>query len=432
MKLKRTMRIATGLACLGAALTVFIPHLTSYISRAAVVNAPIISVKSPFDGALMSDALTPATPVLPTSTIVELQASRSSRTELARLEARSSIVAREEVSISTEISTLSQLDQRLVVRMERVQTLAREVLEAQLSGLRGELAAARERQGRLAREALRFTQLSANGSVPQAQAETAVSLAAEANGEVIRLTAAVEETVRSIAGIQDGILPGLGTEDGSYARQRRDEVAIRLADLKGRKARIAAQRVGLLQEIEALREEVGRFDRFAPRLPTGAVVWSATPAKGAVIASGDEVLKLLDCARRFVEVFVHETAFEAIRPGDTARVRLRGSDETFLATVEALRGAGSQRATGLLAAEPENLTEGSLSVMLRLAPADVGVAGVAQNFCDVGRTAEVRFDREFGTMLTVAGHWFEELLRGIAPSLAAGHSGDWFGASDAG
>ena len=58
-------------------------------------------------------------------------------------------------------------------------------------------------------------------------------------------------------------------------------------------------------------------------------------------------------------------------PGTMARVRLRGSDETFPATVEALRGAGSQRATGLLAAEPENLTEGSLSVMLRLAPANV-------------------------------------------------------------
>ena len=129
---------------------------------------------------------------------------------------------------------------------------------------------------------------------------------------------------------------------------------------------------------------------------------------------------------------MHETAFEAIRPGDTARVRLRGSDETFLATVEALRGAGSQRATGLLAAEPENLTEGSLSVMLRLAPADVGMVGVAQNFCDVGRTAEVRFDRELGNMLTVAGHWFEELLRGIAPSFAARDSRDWFGTSDAG
>ncbi|MBY6057988.1 HlyD family efflux transporter periplasmic adaptor subunit [Leisingera daeponensis] len=406
--------------------------MTSYISRAAVVNAPIISVKSPFDGALMSDALAPATPVLPATAIVELQASRSSRTELARLEARIGILYREETSISREIAALTRLDQQLLVRMGQVQTLARQVLEAQLSGLRGELAAARERQERLARDAERLGRLSDNGSVPQTQADTAVSLAAEANGEVIRLAAAVEETVRSMAGIKDGILPGLGTEDGSYARQRRDEVAIRLADLKGRKARAAAQRAGLLQEAEALRKEVDRFDRFAPQLPTGTVVWSATPAKGAVIASGDEVLQLLDCSRRFVEVFVHETAFEAIRPGDTARVRLRGSDQSFHATVEALRGAGSQRATGLLAAEPENLTEGSLSVMLRLAPADVAKAGVAQNFCDVGRTAEVRFDRGFGSMLTVAGLWFEELLRGIAPPLAGALSPEEGGPPDAG
>lgn len=432
MKLKRAARIAAGLACLGAAFMIFAPHATNYISRAAVVNAPIISVKSPFDGALMSGALTPATPVLPATAIVELQASRSSRTELARLEARIGILAREEASISTEITALTQLDQQLLVRMEQVQTLARQVLEAQLSGLRGELAAARERQDRLARDAQRLERLSANGSVPQTQAETAASLAAEANGEVIRLAAAVEETVRSMAGVKDGILPGLGTEDGSYARQRRDEVAIRLADLKGRKARVSAQRIGLLQEAEALREEVDRLDRFAPQLPTGAVAWSATPAKGAVIAAGDEVLQLLDCSRRFVEVFVHETAFEAIRPGDMARVRLRGSDETFPATVEALRGAGSQRATGLLAAEPENLTEGSLSVMLRLAPANVATAGVAQNFCDVGRTAEVRFDRGLGNMLTVAGHWFEELLRGIAPSLAASPAPDGDGPPDAG
>ncbi|QFT29406.1 hypothetical protein FIV00_02805 [Labrenzia sp. THAF82] len=432
MKLRRAARIAAGVACLGAAFMIFAPHATSYISRSAVVNAPIISIKSPFDGALMSDALTPATPVLPATAIVELQASRSSRTELARLEARIGILAREEVSISTEIAALTQLDQQLLVRMEQVQTLARQVLQTQLSGLRGELAAAREHQDRRARDAQRFERLYASGSVPQTKAETAASLAVEANGEVIRLAAAVEETVRTMAGVKVGILPGLGTEDGSYARQRRDEVAIRLADLKGRKARVSAQRTGLLHEAEALREEVERLDLFAPQLPSGAVVWSATPAKGAMIAAGDEVLQLLDCSRRFVEVFVHETAFDAIRPGDTAQVRLRGSDETFPAAVEALRGAGAKRATGLLAAEPENLTEGSLHIMLRLDPANVAKAGVAQNFCDVGRTAEVRFDRRLGNKLTVAGHWVQDLLRGISPSLAASPALDEEGQTDAG
>lgn len=418
MKLNRKVRILAGAACLGAALLIIAPHMTNYISRAAVVNAPIVSIKSPFDGVLVSDALAPATPVMPATAIVELQASRSSRTELARLEARIGTLAREAASMEEQIETLNLLDAELLERMEKVRSLAMEVLEAQIDGLRGELAAARERQARLDRDAQRISRLSVTGSASKTQAGTAKSLAAEAKGEVVRLAAAVEQAVREKAGVEDGVLPGLGTEDGSYARQRQDEVAIRLADLKGRKAGIAAQRDGFIEEAAALRTEVARFDRFAPELPTGAVVWSASPAKGAAIASGDEVLQLLDCSRRFVEVFVHEAAFEAIRPGDTARVRLRGSDASFRATVEAVRGAGSQPAIGLLAAKPEKVTEGSLSVMLRLQAADVTRQGVAQNFCDVGRTAEVRFDRGLGTFLTLPRQWAAELLHSFAPSLA--------------
>lgn len=418
IKLKRKARVVAGVACLGAAFMIVAPHMTNYVSRAAVVNAPIVSIKSPFDGVLTSEALAPAAPVLPASAIVELQASRSSRTELARLVARIGTLAREEASIAIEIDTLTALDVELVVRMERVSALAGGVLKSRLDGLRGELAAAHERQDRLKRDALRLDQLSASGSAAPTQAESARSLAIEASGEVIRLAAGVDQITRELAGVMDGILPGMGTEDGSYARQRQDEVAIRLADLWGRKARIAAQREGYIEEAEALRLEVDRFDHFAPELPNGAVVWSATPARGAAIAAGDEVLQLLDCSRRFVEVFVRESAFEAIRPGDTARVRLRGSDEMFRATVEAVRGAGSQPDTGLLAAKPEQVSEGSLSVRLRLEAADVTRDGVAANFCDVGRTAEVRFDRGFGTALASPGQWVADLLRRFAPSFA--------------
>ena len=419
IKLKRTARVLAGGACLGAALMILAPHMTSYVSRAAVVNAPIVSIKSPFDGVLTSAALAPATPVPPASAIVELHASRSSRTELARLESRIRTLALEEASIAIEIDALTGLDAELVARMERVSELAGGVLRSRIDGLRGELAAARERQDRLGRDALRIGRLSASGSAAPAQAENAESLAIEAGGEVIRLAAAVDQTTRELAGVADGVLPGLGTEDGSYARQRQDEVAIRLADLRGRKSRISAQRAGYIEEAGALRQEADRFDRFAPELPNGAVVWSATPARGAAITAGDEVLQLLDCSRRFVEVFVRESAFEAIRPGDTARVRLRGSAEVFRATVEAVRGAGSQPDTGLLAAKPEQVSEGSLSVRLRLEAVDVTRDGAATNFCDVGRTAEVRFERGFGIALASPGRWIADLLRGDMPLLAA-------------
>ena len=258
MKLKRVARLAAGGICLGTAVMLIAPYVLNYVSRAAVINAPIISVKSPFDGVLVSPALTPATAVLPDTAVVELRASRSSRTELARLDARIATLIREEASIEREIKTLRKLDAELVSRMRDVRELARNVLEAQLDGLKGELASARERQSRLHRDADRLSKLSNVGSAAQTQADTAQSLAREARGEVARLSAEVDQVEREISGIEDDVLPGIGTEDGSYALQRQDELAIRLADLVGRKERFAAQRAGLKLEADAIRQLAGR------------------------------------------------------------------------------------------------------------------------------------------------------------------------------
>jgi multidrug resistance efflux pump len=303
--------------------------------------------------------------------------------------------------------------------MEGVRSLAVNVLQAQLSGMAGELAAAEIRQRRLERDAMRLETLQSAGSVPEAQAETARALAEEARGEVIRLGAAIRQAKTEIAGVENGILPGLGTEDGSYARQRQDEVTIRLADLEGRKARVTANREGLGKEVEALQAEVESFDQFAPVLPVGVLVWSATPTEGAAVAAGDEVVQLLDCSRRFVEVFLPEPAFEAIRPGYTATVQLRGSARTFQASVEAVRGAGNRGANGLLAAQPQQVPDGSLSVVLRIEPADVTETGIAANFCDVGRTAEVRFDRSFNTAFNLPGRIMSRLFGGFSQTVAA-------------
>jgi multidrug resistance efflux pump len=416
---ERTFRIGAGVACVAAALSIIGPHVVTRVSQAAVVNAPVISIKSPFDGILTSDAMAPATPILPGTALFEVQASRSSRTELDRLRARIDTLALEETSLAREIATLSRLNEELDARMEDVRGLAVNVLQAQLSGMAGELAAAEIRQRRLERDATRLETLHRAGSVPEAQAETARALAEEARGEVIRLRAAIREATTEIAGVENGILSGLGTEDGSYAQQRQDEVTIRLADLEGRKARVTANREGLQKKAKALQAEVESFDQFAPVLPVGVLVWSATPTQGAAVAAGDEVVQLLDCSRRFVEVFLPETAFEAIRPGDTATVQLRGSARTFQASVEAVRGTGNRGANGLLAAQPQQVPDGSLSALLRLESVDVTEVGIATSFCDVGRTAEVRFERGFNTALNLPVRILSRLFGRFSQTVAA-------------
>lgn len=399
--MKRFSRLAAGLFVLVAAGIVLSPHVLNVVSRSAVVNAPIISIKSPFEGLLMSSPRRPGEPVSPGEPIVEITASMQTMTEVARLEAHARSLAEERTAILGEISALERLDDDLAQRARTVTALAGDVLRLRREGLLSRRRAARERASSLEAEAGRVEQLAQSGTVTTAHLERTVSEARAAREEIGALDADLSQITRELLAIEQGTLPAFGSEDGSYARQRRDEVAIRLADLRTRAAVLVARIDGIRDEIDALRSEQVRLEHFAPKFDNGAVVWTASPAAGSAVATGDEVLQVLDCSRRFLEVTIPESAYSRISLGDRAWVRLNGADQVFWAEVESLRGSGSQPATGRLAARPVEVDQGSLSVMLLLEPADVTASGVSGRYCEVGRTAEVRFDRGWdGTFRT--------------------------------
>ena len=391
--MKRTLRLLAGLFVLTAASVILSPHAFNFVSRSAVVNAPIISIKSPFEGLLISTPRRPGQAVPPSEPIVEVTASMTTTAELARLEARVRAVNDERKAILEEISALETLDANLLTRAQQVSALAGDVLRYRRDGLRSQRQALEELALFLEAEAERVVQLAKSGTVTSAHLQEAASQARAARAEIGALTAQLGQVTRELQAIEQGLLPAFGSEDGSYALQRRDEVAIRLADLRTRAASLAAQSQSTKFEIDALRTELARLDWFAPRFDHGAVVWTASPAAGSAVATGDEILQVLDCSRRFLEVKVPESASSRISIGDRAWVRLSGSDKVFWAEVESLRGAGSQPETGRLAARPVEVEAGSLSVMLLLAPLDVTASTAARRYCEVGRTAEVRFDR---------------------------------------
>ncbi|RDC67478.1 hypothetical protein DLJ49_20930 [Rhodovulum sp. 12E13] len=81
----------------------------------------------------------------------------------------------------------------------------------------------------------------------------------------------------------------------------------------------------------------------------------------------------------------------------------------------AIRGAGSLPARGDLAAAPVEVAEGMLSVLLDLPPADLAAGDEAARFCDVGRTAQVKLDREVPQLVAA----LDTLVRRAAASAAA-------------
>ncbi len=160
------------------------------------------------------------------------------------------------------------------------------------------------------------------------------------------------------------------------------------------------------EHLRAMRADLEAKASFEPRAASTGVVWRAAPAAGTSVASGDALVELLDCERRFVEVSLSGRHFENIAPGDPATILLKGSGKRFTAHVEAVGGAGARFDHPNLASDTPSVAAGDVQILVRLDPVDLDDPNVAATFCDVGRTAEVRFARPKGA---VAGQFIAHL-----------------------
>jgi len=92
-----------------------------------------------------------------------------------------------------------------------------------------------------------------------------------------------------------------------------------------------------------------------------------------------------------VAVELPERDFEQIKAGDQAYVRLIGSDDWKEGEVRQVRGSAARIDDRLLAAQVPSPNAGSITVEIGLPPDEA--TGDRNNFCNIGRLAEVRFQR---------------------------------------
>lgn len=103
-------------------------------------------------------------------------------------------------------------------------------------------------------------------------------------------------------------------------------------------------------------------------------------------------MSLIDCADLFISVKLHQRYFEEIRRGDVALVRPLGSKQAQEAYVRDVRGMGASDRADLFAAAIPTLQQDEFLATLRL-DSDWDPAR-SPNYCQVGRSADVRFRRK--------------------------------------
>lgn len=387
----RPLRLGVAFSLLGLSLWAFLPYATSRIASSAFVNAELFRVTAPLNGEVARD-LPKKGEFLDHPTVVKVvEALSPDRRHLVDLEQQLSAAAATADLARKQLAEIAAADRQLVERSDayRAATMARlqhgiAETEAERTGC---LAEAQHRRDLTAQ----YTTLFEHGVLSRVQMTQAQTAEATAAARCQTLAARLDRLKTEQDAARNGTFVQEGANDEPYSAQQRDRLLLRQQELE---TDVLRQELAGRQLSAQLAEERGRVEElshYAVTLPADHVVWSVAASPGAAVTEGQPILDVADCSHRFVAVELPERDFEAITAGESAAIRLLGSDEWVEGRVQQVRGSAARIDKRLLAAEVAEPGRSSITVEVAL-PQTAPPADNA-NFCNIGRLAEVRFRR---------------------------------------
>ena len=238
----RTIRILAAVFVCMAVFSLLWPRATGYVSTFAVVNAPVLTVRAPINGVIVSPSPGLAAPVSRDEVLFDLLATQTSRTELSRLRAEAGALEAEAKALVHEEHAAEKVVAGLMARIaleteNEIVFLTRKLEQARADRRLHEIA-----WDRANAEYLRLQDLSDRGRVPKAEFEEAGFRRAEA--ELASDDARIAALKVEIEAIEAGLPSPAGTGRRDFAHDRLDDMEMALADIRTRRIAAEARRDG--------------------------------------------------------------------------------------------------------------------------------------------------------------------------------------------
>jgi multidrug resistance efflux pump len=388
----RRARLLLAVVLIGVSAWAFFPHVAYRIAPTAYVNAELVRVAAPMAGRLSADLPRKGDMIEHTVTVNLTETIAPDRRHFLDLEQQGTVAQDRAGLAKRQLAEVAKLDGELEIRMNlyqsgMVERIGREIAEAEAekTGCLAEVSQRRDVGSRM-------EQLAKSGYASQIRTSEAFATQ-EANVTRCEMANAKLERLRiERNSAQAGVFLRDGANDVPYSQQQRDRLVLRRQELEtemlqqlSRQAQIAAELVGERNQLE----QTGHSDLL---LRADHVVWSVSASPGSSVTLGQTILDLADCAHRFVVVDLPEREFEQVKAGDTAAIRLVGSDDWKQGKIRQVMGSAARSDDRLLAAQiVRSVSSSSISVEVEL-PQDESEAE-RNSFCSIGRMAEVRFQR---------------------------------------
>lgn len=379
--------LVLGGGLLLAALGVVI-HLLTTRARDAVVDADFIELTSPINGKLATLMVDVGSSVRAGQPLARLQNPNASEADVRQLQ----------TALITARARLEQADQELAEQRTLMQEIQQDAQTQRqldiarssndLDKLKAELDRERRELAFSVRDVTRQEELYRAGAVAQNVVDRARTAAAE-NSDQVR---AIEARIRA----QQNRLQAAGrnlsldqTRSDTDPAPRLQESRLRLSRLQGERAAAQRQVEGLQRQLSSADRRYGQESDVWLDAPIDAVVWQLQARSGDSLRPQQKVLRLINCASRWITTYVSESDLKRLRIGSRARIDLLGEDLDLRGKVDLIRsGVGRLSANDEDPAPlPINLARES-QVRVRI---DRDVPAPARKLCYVGYSARVIF-----------------------------------------
>ncbi|MDO9384091.1 MAG: HlyD family efflux transporter periplasmic adaptor subunit [Hyphomicrobiaceae bacterium] len=388
---RRGMRIVLGFALLGASAWAFAPYLAYRVATSAFVNAELVRVTAPIAGRLTGELPHKGDVISRTTSTALIKSLSPDRRQLLDLARQQDTAEKKGALAGRQLQEVNEIDSELSRRITAfheasIGRLGYEIEEAdaERKGCLAEVGQRRDVGARMEELVRRGTASKIRASEVLALQEAAITKCEMAQARLRRLQA--ELTL-----LRGGVYVRDAVNDVPYSQQQRDRMILRRQELESEVLQERSRAIQLTAQMEDESNRVERLAQYELAMPINHVVWSAWASAGSAVTEGQTVLDLANCAQRFIAVELPEREFEQIKAGDPASVRLVGSSDWKQGQVRQVRGSAARADDRLLAADVPGPTQGKISVEVRIAEDDR--RSEQNSFCNIGRLAEVRFQR---------------------------------------
>ena len=389
---KRPVRLALAFILMLAAAWTFLPYLAYRVAASAFVNSELVRVAAPISGRLTQDLPNKGAVIEQSVNIPLVAALSPDRRHIFDLE-RQQAMAQERAQLARrQLAEITEFDRELTNRIEAyrngmTQRLTQESIETAAERA-GCLAEVQQRQ----QVGSRMEQLVEKGLASEIRTAEALASRQAVSTRCEMAEARLRRLQVELDSAKQGVFLRDGANDSPYSQQQRDRLVLRRQELETQVLEETSRSAKLEAEISEERERLHRLNQVDLFLPANHVVWSVSASPGSTVTEGQTLLDLASCERRFVVVELPERDFERTKAGDTASVRLIGSNEWRQGIVRQVRGSAARTDDRLLAAQVPVPNPNSVTVEVELPQQE----SQQNSFCNIGRLAEVRFPRHFG------------------------------------